>query len=191
MEPPASNKNQPDHVGETYKWWNRLIAPPEPGKPSNRGELAELRRCKTLEEVLFVPAYHRLHYRLRPTGWSDRISIAAVAGLLAHVKGDIEDPRSVGAFLAKPTKPGFGPRVSELRFQRFAEIRKLDDLYPALLRIIHLAGDRVPVRDLIDSIRKWDHPSWEHLPRHPRREWTFHYYSALLEHENFDRAKGA
>jgi CRISPR system Cascade subunit CasB len=184
------------YVKATLAWWEPLVTRPEPGKPSNRGELAALRRCKNLEEILFVPAYHRLFYRVSALGWKDRLSIAAVAGLLAHVKGDCSqtagstgdqpDPerqraerhakppvRTVAAVLATPAKPGGGPRVSELRFQRLVAIRDLGELYPNLLRTIYLAGERVPVADLIESVRWWSDKQ--------RRDWIQRYYDTLLQ----------
>ncbi|EIC19434.1 type I-E CRISPR-associated protein Cse2/CasB [Thiorhodovibrio frisius] len=188
------DQNPAKVVDEVLDWWRQLVAPPETGQPSRRGELAELRRAKNLEEVLFVPAYHRLFYRVSAQGWAHGPSVAAIAGLLAHVKGDTamagqipsdataqeeqrqsKAPDTVAALLAAPVKPGLGPRVSESRFQRLVAIRELPVLYPNLLRIIHLAGDRVPVRDLIQSVRYWNDRQ--------RRDWTFRYYTALLGNE--------
>jgi CRISPR system Cascade subunit CasB len=206
MGEPAQNDTQPDYISETLDWWGPLVAPPEHGKPSNRGELAALRRCKNLEEILFVPAYHRLYFRVRPLGWNERVAVAAAAGLLAHIKGDlsatespektaaagggepIKDDRAqqaatVAALLASPTKPGLGPRVSELRFQRLVKITDLRELYPNLLRVIHLAGERVPVRDLIESVRWWNEKQ--------RRDWTYRYYDTLLETSPKNQIEGA
>jgi CRISPR system Cascade subunit CasB len=202
----AQNDTQRDYISETLDWWRPLVAPPEPGKPSNRGELASLRRCKNLEEILFVPAYHRLYFRVSPLEWTDRVKVAAVAGLLAHVKGDLEATESpdktapagggepikddraqqaatVAALLASPTKLGLGPRVSELRFQRLVKITDLRELYPDLLRIIHLAGERVPVRDLIRSVRWWNEKQ--------RRDWTYRYYDTLLDTSPKNQIEGA
>lgn len=193
-------------IAEVHDWWAQLVKPTEAGQPSHRGELAELRRCKDLAEVLFAPAYHRLSYRVRPLGWNDSISLAAVAGLLAHVKGDPgsqqassptpvpeEQPatqdiqskpiKTIAGLCGTPVQPGLGPRVSELRFQRLVKIQELHALYPNLLRVIHLAGERVPVRDLIASVRYWN-------PRR-RSEWTSRYYEALLSREHTHSAQGA
>jgi len=201
----AEDTDQADFVKATLAWWEPLVAPPETGKPSNRGELAALRRCKNLEEVLFVPAYHRLFYRVSALGWTHRPSVAAVAGLLAHVRGDsthaatstsegadTEEPsekaqvlrptNTVAALLATPTNTRRGPRVSELRFQRLVAIRDLNELYPNLLRTIHLAGERVPVADLIRSVRYWTDRQ--------RRDWVQRYYDTLLQHSD-NRAQGA
>ncbi|WP_295542257.1 type I-E CRISPR-associated protein Cse2/CasB [uncultured Thiohalocapsa sp.] len=206
MGEPTEHTDQLDFVQATLAWWEPLVTPPETGKPSNRGELAALRRCKNLEEVLFVPAYHRLFYQVSALGWKDRPTVAAVAGLLAHVKGDssqsggdeseaargdqptVEAPvpqlaKTVAALLATPTRAGLGPRVSELRFQRLVAIRELKELYPNLLRTIHLAGDRVPVADLIRSVRYWTDRQ--------RRDWVQRYYDTLLQQRPDNRAQGA
>lgn len=211
MGEPVEATEKPDPIQATLDWWRPLVAPQETGKPSNRGDLAALRRCKNLEEVLFVPAYHRLYYRLSALNWTHRLSVAAVAGLLAHVKGDsteaagsnpvagamgqqasdsqsAEQPpprpvRKFAAFLATPTKRSLGPRVSELRFQRLVAIRDLHELYPSLLRTIHLAGERVPLADLIGSLRYWTD--------HQRRDWVQHYYDTLLQQQPDKRSQGA
>jgi CRISPR system Cascade subunit CasB len=206
MGEPAEDTDQRDFVQATLAWWEPLVAPPETGKPSNRGELAALRRCKNLEEVMFVSAYHRLFYRVSGLDWTHRPSVAAVAGLLAHVKGDSsqtgaagseaaradqrpaeaaapQPAKTVAALLATPTKAGLGPRVSELRFQRLVAIRDLTELYPNLLRTIHLAGERVPVADLIRSVRYWTDRQ--------RRDWVQRYYDTLLQQQPDNRAQGA
>ncbi len=211
MGDPAVPNAKKAYLAETLAWWRPLVEPQEPGKRSNRGELAALRRCKNLEEVFFVPAYHGLYFRVSALDWKHRESVAAVAGVLAHVKGDsaqttgskpaanhadqppadqtVDDrgtdrpTKKFAAFLASPAKPGLGPRVSELRFQRLVAIRDLRALYPSLLRVIHLAGDRVPVEDLIRSIRFWSERTG--------RDWVQHYYDALLQQPPKNRAQGA
>jgi len=171
---------EPDAQTEVLEWWKDLIAPTEAGKPSRAGESAALRRCKDLEEVLFVPAYQQLFYRASRAGWKDRIRIAAIAGLLAYVKEDVDKPASIGAFLATPKKPGLGPRVSEQRFRRLVAIKDITELYSSLLRVIHLAGDKVPVRDLIHSVRFWSTGERNRISS----EWTFRYYDSLISGKN-------
>lgn len=205
MAEPAKSPPPTNVIGATLDWWCPLVEPTKPGKPGNRGELASLRRCKNLEEVLFVPAYHQLFYRVAALGWSDRISVAALAGLLAHVREDLtqrcnrtgsaspdvdaperddrrESPRTVAALLATPVKPGQGPRVSELRFQRLVKIKDLNELYPSLIRVIHLAGERLPVPDLIRSLRRWNDEQ--------RCNWTYRYYDTLLNTKSQAQTQG-
>jgi len=178
MGDPANN--QTERNAEIINWWKQLVTPPEKGQPSRRGELAQLRRCRNLEEVFFIPAYQHLFYQVKADHWGHE-RLAAIAGLLANVKesapeADAADqPKTVANILATPTKPGMGPRVSELRFQRLVAIKDIPELYPALRRIIHLAGDRVPVPDLIQSVRYWSEKT--------RSDWTFRYYDTLLKTE--------
>ena len=94
-----------------------------------------------------------------------------------------EPANTVAALLATPTKAGLGPRVSELRFQRLVAIRDIKELYPNLLRTIHLAGERVPVADLIRSVRYWTDTQ--------RRDWVQRYYDTLLRQQPDNRAQGA
>ena len=53
-------------------WWQSL--------DDNRGDRAELRRCGTLAEVVFTPAYHRLRQRLCRCGVVHDDGLAVVAG---------------------------------------------------------------------------------------------------------------
>ncbi len=200
-------KNRKPDSAETeiHDWWKSLTEPVKPGQASQRGELAEIRRCKTLAEIYFATPYQHLFQRVAARGWSNRIRIAAIAGLLAHVKEDTAtvtdkqsdtkadsaalkpSPRtSIPALFAEPSKPGSGPRVSELRFQRLVANETVEDLYPMLLRVIHLAGNKIPVRDLIQSIRYWG----GYWGDKKRLDWTFSYYEKLLETENKKSSSG-
>jgi len=166
---------KPDPALVVRDWWRDLVKPTEKGQSSRRGELAQLRRCKSLEEVLFAPAYHALYRRTVAHGWGERLRLAAVAGTLAHLKAELEKPAKMAAYLATPAAPGLGPKVSELRFQRLMRERELDEFYPTLLRILHLAGDKAPLLDLVKGVYYWGD--------HNRREWTFAYYDQLLDNE--------
>ena len=53
--------------------------------PSRRGPRAELRRAKTLEEVVFTPAFHDLRRRLSGTRYGSVSQLALVAGIVAGV----------------------------------------------------------------------------------------------------------
>jgi len=174
----APEKISPPETAQ--RWWAELTQPTESGQRSHRGELAELRRCKTLDEVLFARPYHVLYYRTAAAaaaaGRADnRLRVAAMAGVLAHLKGDVASSRGFAAYLAMPKEGRQGPRVSELRFQRLMKEKSLDEFYPALLRIIHLVGEKAPVRDLVEGIYFWSESR--------RREWTFAYYNQLLDNE--------
>jgi len=106
--------------------------------------------------------------------WHNKIALAALAGVLAHVKKP-ETPlkeQTVAAHFASPSKEGEKqPRVSELRFMRLVKIKTHPELYTALIRLIHLAGKNAPTADLIKSVYWWNDRT--------RQEWTFQYYDKL------------
>ncbi len=158
-------------------WWQEITQPPKSGQPNRRGELAELRRCDSVEEVLFVPAFHRAFRRLQGTPWGDRpVPAAAVIGLLAHVKSQPDGSPPFVTLLAVPRAGSDAPRVSEARFQRLVACTTLTELYPALIRIIRLVGDSAPVVDLANSVHGWN--------ADVRRQWTLRYYEKRLEKQD-------
>ena len=94
-------------------WWS--------GLDDDRAARAELRRAHNITAVSLTPAYQRAYRRLQSAGWdvegtsplNDRL--AAVIGLLAHVKSDGE--KSPPEAMSKDSGGGDRPPVSPLRFQ--------------------------------------------------------------------------
>lgn len=173
MENEGTLDAKPEDI--VYDWWSSLTRAQEPGQPSNRGELAELKRCKTLEEVFFSPAFHRLFHRLAHTGWNRRSAVAAVAGVLAHVEKEPDTQRHFSKHLAAPRKSADAPLVRELRFRRLISNKEHQELYPALLRILGLTSNTAPVKDLANGVYWWNDRI--------RSDWTFEYYDALLNRD--------
>ena len=157
-------------------WWKEMQpAAEQAGEPSRRGERAELKRCKTLAELFLVPRFQVLRWRLARAGFdheSRRPAIAAAAGILARVEHttDLKFPAWLAQFKANGE-----PRVSELRFRRLVSCGPLEDLFPALLRVIPLAEDTAPVASLAYDIYHWGEKT--------RQRWTMEYYEALLVQE--------
>ncbi|MBF0555452.1 MAG: hypothetical protein HQK96_13005 [Nitrospirae bacterium] len=60
-----SFKKDSAEIMELIKWWE--------GLEKDRGGRAVLRRCGTLAEVFFSPAYHRLQRILMNVGWFDDV----------------------------------------------------------------------------------------------------------------------
>ena len=168
-----SNAKPVEAVATIHQWWSDLNKPAEPGQPSRRGELAGLRRCSTLAEVVFDPAFQRLFNQIPDPKWKNREHIAAIAGVLAHVKQNLDEPKRFASLLGTPREKSDAPRVSELRFQRLVQIREIEELFPVLVRILHLAGDAAPIPDLIESLYWWGDQR--------RSKWTYHYYNAMLD----------
>ena len=148
------------------EWWREMQ---QDGQPNRRGELAELRRCKTLAEVLLAPRFQVLRWKLHKAGYGYAPSIAAVAGILARVKQttDLTFP----AWLAG----GGEPRLSELRFRRLIGYKTLDEAFPALVRVLAVADNTAPIASLANDIYHWNDQT--------RQRWTFAYYDALAGSE--------
>jgi CRISPR system Cascade subunit CasB len=140
-------------------WWVSL--------DEKRGDRAELRRCATLTEVVFTPAYHRLRQALCHHGAVYDDGLALVAGLAARVKSNDMD----GTFAEQMAsgKTDNSARVSGLRFRRLLKIEKKENLFPALGRVIALIDKRANLSSLIQSVYFWNDRS--------RKQWAFDYYS--------------
>jgi len=141
------------------------------GLEEDKGSRAQLRRCKTPEDVVMVSAFHRLCRRIRPLmkgereGWEMRI--AAIAGLLAHVRK--LDSRKT---LAEQMAVGDSPAVSELRFRRLLQ-RDRQDLFGALIRVLSLLDKKANPFDLARSVYYWGD--------NERKRWAFAYFPNVPE----------
>jgi len=140
-------------------WWQALN--------DNRGDRAELRRCATLAEVAFTPAYHRLRLAVGKFGAPHDDSLALVAGLSARVKNDIAD--SPFAEQLATGKADGSARVSGLRFRRLLKAKELDELFTAMGRVVALLGSSVNLQSLAKSVYFWNDRT--------RKQWAFEYYS--------------
>jgi CRISPR system Cascade subunit CasB len=142
------------------KWWKDL--------DDNRGDRAELRRCATLADVAFTPAYHHLRLAVNKFGWVNSDSLALVAGLSARVEENI-----AGDTLAEQMATGKADgsaRVSGLRFRRLLKVKESDDaLFTAMRRVIALLGGAVNLQNLANSLYFWNDKT--------RKDWAYEYYS--------------
>ncbi|MFZ5799227.1 MAG: type I-E CRISPR-associated protein Cse2/CasB [Thermodesulfobacteriota bacterium] len=137
---------------------------------NGRGERASLRRCGTLNEVVFSPAYHRLCSTLARIGEVDDEGLALVVGLAARIKND----NSAGRIAEQMAtgKPDGSARVSGLRFRRLLKIKGREELYCAMNRVISLLGASVNLQSLARSVYLWNDRYID-----IRKEWAFDYYS--------------
>lgn len=143
-------------------WWENLR--------EARGARAELRRCKSPDEVAITASFQRLCHRLRPafageSGWEGRL--AAIAGLAAQVH-----ETTPGRKLAVAMTEGNTPAVSELRFRRLLQ-RERADLYPALIRILRMLGNKADILDLADSVYYWG--------KGVKKRWAADYFPRVPE----------
>lgn len=158
-------KDSPE-IQELVSWIDWL-------KKEGKGERAELRRCSTLTEVVFTPAYHRLRQVFRHIGVCDDNSLALVVGLTSRIKDD-DNNGSFAEQMASGKIDG-SARVSGLRFRRLLQFKESEDFYSAMIRIIALLGGKVNLQSLARSVYLWGDRFID-----IRKEWAFDYYSKAL-----------
>ena len=141
-------------------WWRSL--------DDNRGDRAELRRCGTLAEVVFSPAYHRLRQNVCRGGAVHDDGLALVAGLAARVKSNAMD-HTVAGQMATSKSDGGSAKVSGLRFRRLLKVKEREELFTAMGRVIALLGGTVNLQSLAQSAYFWNDIT--------RKQWAFEYYS--------------
>ena len=140
-------------------WWRGLA--------EDTGGRAALRRANDITAVVMLPAYQHLHRRLRAAGWPDRPwhndRLAAVAGLLAHVR----EPAEHSLPAAMSQREGDKPRVSALRFIRLLESPDIDALFVGLRRALPLLQHRADVLALATDVVNWNDEV--------RKRWAYAY----------------
>ena len=138
------------------RWWDDL--------QQHSGDRAELRRAKTVEDVILLPVFQRACARFRPffqeeKNWEYRL--AAILGLLAHIR----KPTNEMVVLQMAGKPK--PVVSELRFRRLIQ-RDRKELYISMIRVLRLLGNKANLHDLANSVYYWGD--------RVKQEWAFAYF---------------
>ena len=113
-----------------------------------------LRRCRSVLDVAFCPAFHALRLELRPFGRTRDEALAVTAGVLAHVREDAPGP-GLAERMAKPTVANGNAPVSGLRFRRLLKIGPHQELYPMLVRMLALVDRRVDVAELAGIVYAW------------------------------------
>ena len=142
-------------TGILTRWWQ--------GLENDKGTRAELRRCDSPEKVMFHPAFPRLCRQLEPLlreEWNWQLRLAAVVGLLSHVR------QTTGQNLAYQMA-GNPPQVSELRFRRLLQ-RDREDLYGAMIRVLQMLDHTANLPDLMSSVFYWGD--------FVRKHWAFDYF---------------
>jgi CRISPR system Cascade subunit CasB len=143
---------EPTAIGNVLlAWWQ--------GLEEDRAARAILRRASSPTLVAFTAPYQRLHRRLQAAGWpvdarpQDNDRLAAIVGLLAHIKENISGPVPVAMSLCN--KGEDRPPVSELRFLRLLDAPDHDALYASLRRVLPLMKHRIDVLALADDLLYW------------------------------------
>lgn len=175
--------------------WGAVLAEWHGALKENRGDRAALRKCKSLPQVVFVPAYHELYQDIAAIGraateakaitWTwetleERIlerlpMIAALSaslippenpdGLKKAERDSVSLPRQMGTTRSS----GGGPWVSDLRFRRLLKCHTPEDLYPSLRRVIGLLRNHADIMSLANSVFYWDEEM--------RKRWAYDYYA--------------
>ena len=149
-------------------WWEAL--------QQDSGGRARLRRCKSPDEVMLEPAFHRLVNRIQQLAGksgeelsdSDLYRLAAIAGLLAHVTGKDNKPLAERMADSKGGRPLF----SSLRFRRLLK-EPLHELYPAMIRVIRQLDKKANLYDLANSVFYWGDAV--------RKRWALAYFPKVVD----------
>ena len=149
------------------QWWEDLQNCP--------GDRAELRRAKSLADIILLPVFHSACQRFRSffqheQHWESRLAL--ILGLLAHVRQTSD--KKLAWEMASPNK-NEPPVLSELRFRRLLQ-RERPDLYLAMIRVLRILGNQANLHDLAQSVYFWGDAV--------KRRWAFDYFPNVSEKQS-------
>jgi len=142
-----------------FRWWQTL--------EDNKGDRAELRRAKSINDVIMQQAFYKLWHKLSKTKWSNRESVALIAGVLSHVK------ENNGVPFAKSMADGEKPKVSNLRFRRFLKNETKEDVFVQAIKMVNLIDKTTGIKDLAKVLYWWNDKE--------RKELAFNYYDTAVD----------
>ena len=131
---------------------------------SNKGDRAELRRCKNLEDIQSTSAYQRSYWTLvdKFKLAQNKVSneqMAIVIALAAYIddnKAVYEDADTQKTdYFGYQISRGEKPKLSELRFRRLLKIHDREKLFRFLIQVIRLLEKKVNVLDLLAMAYFW------------------------------------
>ncbi len=126
------------------EWWGQIHS------DSAKGELAELKRCKTLTEICLTASYQRLR---RKATIKDDNRLSIVAGVLAQISEPSD--QSIGEQMASK-KNSEQSVVSEFRFKRLLQAKESEDFFRLMRRAIKLMDGKANLHSVIDFTCWWD-----------------------------------
>ena len=134
----------------------------------NRGERAELGRAKSVDDIILLPAFHRICLQFKPffdgeNNWESRL--AAIVGLLAHIKTPTGEK-----FASQMAGDGDRPVVSELRFRRLLQ-KDRNELFIAMIRVLRILNYKANLHDMANSVYYWGNGT--------KRDWAFTYFPKI------------
>lgn len=166
-------------IGTAARGWWRALQPDddEAGdrRPGDRAALARLRRCSTVTEAMAEEATLALFRRLGLAEPKDLPRVALIASVLAHVRNEPGPEqrghrRAIAAVGRTSPEDADSADMTPLRLRRLLACREERELMREMRRFVALAGRRVNVADLAESLFYWNDRT--------RARWAFDYYAA-------------
>jgi CRISPR system Cascade subunit CasB len=147
------------------EWWKNLA--------HNKGDSAEIRRCKSLSEIELTSAYQRFYWGFLKTFKTDewkasQEKTALFIALIVYIKEDkrsYQNDKNETAFdyFAYQISQGEKPKLSELRFRRLLKITDNEKLFRFLIQVIRLLDRKVNLLDLIKITYYWNDETRKYL----------------------------
>ena len=146
-------------------WQNKLI--------KNRGQRANLKRCKKLTAIFLQPAYVELCQQLHQQGEK----VALIAGVLSHTKDGIHNKDTTFAKQMASMKKGGhdAPRISPIRFRQLLAIKDYEKLFHLLIQIIPQI-ESFNLEKFATDLFFWGDRS--------KKDWAYAYYSTYSDDTN-------
>ena len=155
------------------QWWNDL-------KRSSRNR-ANLRRCNTPSETVFLPVSQILISKLKESEdipfklSSDKI--CAIAGILSHVKENI--PINFARHLSQKKSGSEQSLVSDIRFRRILQFNNISEdelFFQRIIRVVHHIDYKANIYYLFSSLYFWGDKV--------KKQWAYDYYGTASTNEN-------
>lgn len=183
MTVPSSSPRRSLRSSEAYevilRWFGTLHS------EHKRAERAQLRRCRTLADIMWHREYYALQQLLDAEniqtrtaytrGAADEEALASIVSLLAHA-----DSHQGNAQLGRQLSTGgTGQRgLSDMRFRRLLAAQTTADLLPHARRALHMLNGSVNVRELTRMVAAWKPDAEYAAPRdNPRLRLAEEFYT--------------
>jgi CRISPR system Cascade subunit CasB len=167
------------------EWWN--------GLKQNKGDRAELRRSKNLQDIQTTSAFPRCYWgatrHFDQEKWKpSKEQLAIITGLLAYVeendtaKKDEQGEEQNQDYFGYQISRGDKEKLSELRFRRLLKIKNREKLFRFLIQTIRLLDKKVNLLDLLRIAYFWGDST--------RIKLSYQYYEMRVFYEKRSQNKG-
>lgn len=154
----SMNKKLPDYFSKDHPVGAFLLEWHHSLSDTRKADRAELKRCKTLQQIQQSSAYQKCYWQLinkfdHPPG---KQQLALALAVAVHIRENISFGESEKGGKTKPVKFGHQlargtnlnsktdkPKVSELRFRRLLRIKDREKLFPYLCSLIRFLDGKV------------------------------------------------